>query len=173
MAAAALVLGTGIAAYSSMRQGDAQKEAYEMEAAAKRAQGAQVQIAADREVELTQRRMERTQNAQLVAFGRSGVLATSGSPLAQLEDTAANAMDEITAIRNAAKYRKGSLLTEAGLSEFLGGEAQTAGQLNAFSSILQGAGKNPYMYDSKTTSSGGSMTGAYTGDNGTKYRNLA
>ncbi len=136
MAAAIPFIGAGISAFGALQQGQAQKNAYEMEAAAKRAQGAQVDIAADREIDLTKRRLDKTQAAQMVAFGKSGVLATSGSPLALMEETAANAVDEMTAIRNAAKYRKGSLLTEAGLSQYLGQQAEDASYYGAGGSVL-------------------------------------
>lgn len=147
MTAAIPFIGMGISAYGALQQGEAQKNAYEMESAAKVAQAAQVDIAADREIELTRRRFEKTQGAQMVAFGKSGVQATSGSALEILENTAAEAMDEMNAIRNAAKYRKGSLLNEASLSMYLGSEAEEASYYNAAGGILGGLSKNPYLYD--------------------------
>lgn len=149
MGAEALIIGAGLSAYASLKQGESQKRAYEMEASAKRAQAAQVDIAAGREIELTQRRAEKITAAQMVAFGRSGVLATTGTPLAMMEETAATAADEISAIRNAANYRKGSLLTEAGFSLQLGQEAEDASYYNAAGSILGGFSKSPYAYDQK------------------------
>lgn len=142
MAAAIPFIGAGISAMGALQQGQAQKNAYEMEAAAKKAQGAQVDIAADREIELTRRRLEKTQGAQAVAFGKSGVQVGTGSPLEIMEETAANAVDEMTAIRNAAKYRKGSLLTEAGLSQYLGQQAEDASYYGAGGSILGAFGGN-------------------------------
>lgn len=136
MAAAIPFIGAGISAYGSLQQGEAQKTAYEMEAAAKRAQSAQVDISADREIELAKRRADRTKSAQMVAFGKSGVLATTGSPLELMEQTAADAVDEMTAIRNAANYRKGSLLTEAGLSSYKGAQAEDASYYGAAGSVL-------------------------------------
>lgn len=146
MAAAALILGTGLSAYGSMRAGESKKAAYELEAKAKEAQSAQVDLAAARELELTERRYDRTKNAQLVAFGRSGV-ELSGSPLMMMEESAADAFDEMQSIRMAAAYRKSTLSNEAGLSRFLGDEAETAGYLNGASSILTGFSRNPYSYD--------------------------
>lgn len=151
MAAAIPFIGAGISAYGALQQGESQKQAYEMEAAAKRAQAAQVDIAANREIELTERRAEKTRSAQMVAFGGSGVMANTGSPLEIMEQTAANAAEEVLAIRNAAKYRKGSLLTEAGISQYLGGQAEDASYFNAAGSILGAASSNPYTYDRKTS----------------------
>lgn len=155
MAAAIPLIGAGITAYGALSQGQAQKTAYEMEAAAKNAQAAQVEIAAGREIELAKRRAEKTQAAQLVAFGRSGVLATTGSPLEIMEQTAADAMDEMTAIRNAADYRKSTLYSEASLSSFLGNEAEDASYYNAAGGILTAVGGNPYIYDRRV--SGGNL----------------
>jgi hypothetical protein len=128
----------GLGVMGSMQQGQAQKTAYEAEAMAKRAQASQVDIAADREVALTRRRLDRTQNAQMVAFGKSGVLATTGSPLAMMEETAAQAFDEIQAIKGAARYRKSTLLTEADMSQYLGLQAEEASYYGAGGSILGG-----------------------------------
>lgn len=139
MAAAIPFIGAGIGVLGALQQGEAQKNAYEMEASAKRAQASQVDIAANREIDLTKRRAEKTRAAQMVAFGRSGVLATTGSPLQVMEQTAADAVDEMTAIRNAANYRKSTLFSEAGISSYLGQEAEDASYYNAAGSILSGA----------------------------------
>lgn len=146
MAAAALILGTGLSAYGAISQGQAKKTAYELEAGAKEAQAAQVELSARREIDLTERRYERTKAAQLVSFGKSGV-QLSGTPLMLMEQSAADAFDEINSIKQAAAYRKQTLGTEAGLSRFLGDEAEMAGYLSGTSSILTGVTKNPYSYD--------------------------
>jgi hypothetical protein len=148
MSGAIPFIGMGIGALGALNQGQVQKNAYELESAAKKAQAAQVDISADREIELTKRRLEKTQGAQMVAFGRSGVQATTGSALEQMENTAAEAMDEMNAIRNAARYRKDSLLNEASISSYLGEEAENASYYNAAGGILSGISSNPYMYDS-------------------------
>jgi hypothetical protein len=151
MSAAALAIGTGLAAYGSIRAGQSKAAAYEMEAKAKVSQAAQVDLAAAREIELTERRYQQTKSAQITAIGRSGV-QISGSPLLQLEDSAANAFDEIQSIKQAAAYRKQTLQDEAGMSRFLGNDAEMAGYINGASSILTGISQNPYMYDQKPSS---------------------
>lgn len=147
MAAAALAIGTGLSAYGAISSAQAKKTAYEIEAQAKESQAEQVELSARREIELTDRRYNRTKNAQLVAFGRSGVQLT-GSPLLIMEESAADAFDEIESIKQAAAYRKQTLRTEAGLSRYLGDEAELAGYLSGATSILTGVAKNPYSYDS-------------------------
>lgn len=151
MSAAALAIGTGISTYASIAGGEAKKSAYELEARAKENQSAQVELAAQREINLTQRRYERTRDAQFAAFGKSGV-QLSGSPLLLMEESAADAFDEITSIRQAADYRKQTLSTEAGLSRFMGDQAELAGYLSGATSILTGVSKNPYAYDSGKSS---------------------
>jgi hypothetical protein len=146
MAAAALILGTGISAYGAIKSGQEKKRAYDMEAQAKVAQAAQVDLAANREIELTERRYERTKSAQISAFSRSGV-ELSGSPLLALEESAANAFDEVRSIQMAASYRKSTLGDEARISSFLGNEAEEAGYLSGAGSILTGVSQNPYLYD--------------------------
>lgn len=145
--AAILAVGTGVQAYSAYKEGQDKKYAYEMEAGFKRNQAAQVELAANREIDLTVQRGEKIKHAQLSSFGASGVMATSGSPLLIMEETVGSVVDETLAIRRAADYRKSTLLTEAGLSSKLGDDAETAGYLGAAGSVLTGVSKSPYMYD--------------------------
>ena len=148
MGAEALAIGTGIQAFTSIQSGQMKKQAYEMEAQGKMAQAAQVDIAANRDIELTMRRFQRVQGAQISGFGRSGVQLT-GSPLLQLEATAADAQDEMKAIRDAANYRKSTLLTEGQFSNILGQQAEDAGYWGAAGSVLTGVARNPYSYDNR------------------------
>lgn len=148
MGAAALAIGTGIQAYTSIKGGMDKKAAYAMEAKAKESQAAQVDIAVNHDVDLLERRYAKTRGAQISAFGRSGV-QLSGSPLAQMEETAANAYDEINAIKAAGAYRKSTLLTEGQYSNVMGKQAEDAGYWGAAGSVLSGVSKNPYTYDSK------------------------
>ena len=145
---ALLVGGSLLSAYGAVSAGEARKTAYEAEARAKESQAAQVDLAANRELELTERRYQRVKSAQITAFGRSGV-QLKGTPLMILEETAADAYDEMESIRQAAAYRKQTLSTEAGLSRFLGDEAEMAGYISGASSVLTSFSRNPYMYDSK------------------------
>lgn len=140
MAAAIPFIGMGLGAYGSMAGGMDKNAMYQAEAAGKRAQSAQVQIAQDREVALTEERFQMVRGAQLTAFGKSGVSASTGSPLEQLEITAANAAGEIQAIKQAGQYRKTSLLTEGMYSEMAGEQALNAGFIGSLSSIVGGVG---------------------------------
>lgn len=148
MSGAALVVGQGIQAFASMKQGADKRRAYLADAENKRAQAAQVDIAANREIDLAQRRADKVKSAQITAFGRSGV-QLSGSALFMLEESAANAISEINSIRDAADYKKKSILTEADYAEILGEQAFTSGFLGALGSGVSAFAKNPYSYDRK------------------------
>lgn len=147
MAAAVLVAGAGVGAYGALKEGEDKKHAYEMEAGFKRQQAAQVELAALREIDLTIERGESVKQAQIASFGASGVQATAGSPLMQMEETAGRTFSEMRAIRQAADYRKSTLLSEAGFSSQLGHQAINASYVGAAGSVLTAASKNPYLYD--------------------------
>lgn len=149
MEAAILAVGTGISAYSAYKKGQDEKQAYQMQAGFKRQQAAQVELAALREIDLTNNRADKIKSAQMVALGGSGVAATSGSPLLMLEDTAAEAFDEVQAIKQAAAYRRKTLRQESELGLMLGDQAEEAGYLGAAGSVLTGVSKNPYTFDRK------------------------
>lgn len=145
----------GVGAYA---HGQDQAAMYRMEAAAKRAQAAQVQVAADREEAISERRYDKVRNAQLAAIGASGV-QLRGSPLAQMEETAANHVSDVLAIRSAAGYRKSTLLTEGMLSDYASSQAESAGFLGFLGAGLGAVSKNPYTYDSGKASRGTAWNG--------------
>jgi len=147
--AGALLIGAGLQAYSAIKSGEEKKAAYQTEAFLKQRQAAQVDLAVQREIELTRQRAEIVKGSQLSSFGRSGVQATAGSTLIEMENTAANAASEMMAIRQAGEYRKNTLLDEASFSDSLGKEAADAGYFSAGQSVLTAASKNPYSYDAK------------------------
>ncbi len=153
MGAAALAIGAGIQAYSSIKKGMDESAGYKAAALNKQAQAAQVAIATDRQVLLTQDRFDKIRNAQAVAVGRSGT-ALSGSNLAQMETTAAEAVSQISAIRDAGNYHRSSILTEGLYDNQLAGQAESAGYLGALGAGLGAVAKNPYSYDTPVSSGG-------------------
>lgn len=167
MAATALVIGAGIQAYGSYQSGQDKAFAYRMEAAGKRAQASQVEIAANREVSLAERKYERVRGAQMSAWGRSGVQVSTGSPLLAMEETAANAFDEIRSIRDAARYRKTTLLTEGVLDDYNADSSESAGMLGALGAGFGAFSKNPYSYDQPFKS------GQAGGDSASKFGGIA
>lgn len=157
MAAAALAIGAGVQAYGSYTKSMEQSAAYGVQAQQKRATAAEVQIGADREIQLTQQAFERSRGAQLSAFSKSGVSMSTGSPLAVLEQSASNAFDQISALQHAADYRKGTLYQDAQQSDILGSQAKDAAFLSVLGAGASAFSKNPYSYDSRVKDSGGSI----------------
>lgn len=140
MAVAALAIGAGISAYSSYEAGIEKQQAYELSAQSRRAQAAEVQIGADREIQLTRQRADMIKGAQISAVGSSGT-TLAGTNLLQLEQNAKNAYDQVASIQQAAGYRGSTLLVDAGQDQVLGHQAYNAGQLNAFGSVVGGYGQ--------------------------------
>lgn len=142
------MIGGGVLkAYGDYQNGQDLSQGYQLSAAAKRAQAAQVEIAMNRELDVTERKFQLVRQAQFSAIGRSGVMLR-GSPLAQMEEAAANHVSEMMAIRQAGSYRKTSLLTEGLVDERKSVQAENAGTLSAFGDLLGVASQNPYTYDS-------------------------
>ncbi len=123
------------------------RDAYQVQAQQKRAAAAEVQIGADREIQLAQESAARTKAAQIVSFGKSGVSVSSGSPLAVLEQSASHAFDQVNSIQQAADYRKSTLDIDAQQSMILGDQAYDAGVLGVFGAGLGAIGKLPQIYD--------------------------
>ena len=145
MSATALVLGQGLQAYSSYMGGVERQAAYNLQAQSRVAQAMQVQIGADRELRVLQRKGEMIQGAQVSAYGHSGVQATSGSPLLQMEQTKQNVMEEMQAVADAANYHKTSLLTDAYADNVFGQQAYNSGVLGAVGAGVGVFSKNPTL----------------------------
>lgn len=148
MAAAAIAVGAGISMISSYNAGIDKENAYELEASSRRAQSNEVQIGANREIQLTQQHYAQVKGAQEAAIGSSGT-TMSGTNLMQLETSARNAYDQISSIQQAANFRSGTLLTDAEQSGVLGQQAYNAGIYGAV-----GAGINGYGNYARATKGG-------------------
>lgn len=139
-AVAVLAIGAGISAYASYQQGIEKQQSFEFQAAARRAQAAQTQVAANRDISLIQRQGDIVSGAEKAAFGQSGV-TTQGSPLIQLEQTAAVTREKINATQENASYNEANSLGESSYDTIEGNQAYQAGELGAFGSVLTGASR--------------------------------
>lgn len=148
MSGAALAIGAGIQAYGSYTSGMNKAAAYNTQAQQKRATAAEVQIGADRDIQLANESYQRTRGAQVVAFGKSGVSVSSGSPLAVLEQSASHAFDQVSSIQQAADYRKSTLNVDAQQSDILADQSRTSAFLGVLGAGASAFSKNPYSYDS-------------------------
>lgn len=147
-----LALGTGMNMYGNIKKSQLEAEAMEQNAFLKRLQASKLRGSAIREAELTMRRGQKVLGSQLSAFGRSGVDVSSGSALAIMAQTLADARDEAEAIRNAGEYRAWMSEYEAGVSSGRAGSIRRAGLLNALGGGLEGASRIPGLTEQKYSS---------------------
>lgn len=160
------LVGTGVSAISSYQAGVDQQQGYYTQAAAKRAQAAEVEIGTNRQLALLRRQSEMVGGAQLSAYGHSGVEGSKGSPLAQMEQTRANIAEQMMATQQYGDYHKQSILTEGYMDEIYGDQAYRSGVLNMFGTGFKGVAGNPYMMDPRRRANqaqGGNYTGADSG----------
>lgn len=159
-----LIAGTAISAYSAYSSSQDKAARMEQQAMLRREQAFQAQMASEREARLLERRGEKFMGIQKAAIGQSGT-QLSGSNLLMLEETAADLKEDIQAIRHAGAYRVSTYNKEAQLDIEAASSERRAGMFNLGSSILNGAGKNPYFYDKKVkTNKGISNSDLFTGD---------
>lgn len=156
MSAGAVLLaaGTGMNMYGNIKKANAEAEAMEQTEYLKRIQAARIKDAAAREAELATRRGARVSSAQASSFGRSGVDVGSGSALAIMAQTLADARDEANAIRDAGAYKAWTSEYEARYAEERAGSIRRAGLLNALGGGLEGAARIPQLTEQKYSSGG-------------------
>lgn len=138
VATAVSVASAGVSAYAAVSQGEAAKEAADYNANIQRKQAVQAQnVAADQAAQQKEkaRRIASTQ----VAMGAAGGLETTTGTMGDIisETKKYSELDALRITNNAARSAWG-LREQAGLEEWKGGQAQTAGYIGATSSILGG-----------------------------------
>jgi hypothetical protein len=154
------IMGSVLGAYGAMEQGDAQKAAYmynahvavnNSKAAAMKAQLAGEAGAAQAEAKGMQGKAEL--GAIKSGQSASGLDVNTGSAVAVRQSAKElNILDTQTVRSNAAReaygyqVQKANFLAEAGLDKYEGQQAQTAGYINAGSTMLGGAGNAMDQY---------------------------
>jgi len=139
-AVAALAVGVGIEAYGQYQTGQSQKEWSEYNAAVARQQGENAKAAAEIEERQKRRQKEAFLSQQRARYLASGV-TMEGSPLAAMEDTAANFEMDALLIRKRGELGLWSAEQQAALSVMEGKAAARAGKIGATSTLLTGAGE--------------------------------
>ena len=134
----AMAASTAITAYGQYQAGQAQKQAYEYNAAIQEQNAKVEQEKAAYEADKQAQRIRRLNATQRAAYAASGV-TQSGSALDLQEDsTIQGEMDRLAILYggdvNAANYR-----SEAALSRFQGKQAGASGTSAAFGTLLGGA----------------------------------
>lgn len=141
MSAEAMAVGTGIQMFSNIKEANAQAASMEQQAYFKRIQSAQSAELAARERSLAIKKADRIKSAQVSALGRSGISISSASALAVMGQSAADAAEEIDAMRRSDEYKRWAIETEAGMLEGSASGVRTAGLLNALGTGARGAGQ--------------------------------
>jgi hypothetical protein len=151
VAAGTAAAGTVVSAVGAIRQGQAAAGAanYNAQLAEQNAQIATAQGEAAAQAQ--QRDSQRNIGRALAAYGASGVQTDTGSPTDVLADSARGAALDNLNIKYNAKLRAMGLQAQAGLDRANASNSETAGYLNATSSILSGASKVSSMRASTGT----------------------
>lgn len=141
IAAGTAAAGTALAAVGSIRQGQAAAGAanYNAQLAEQNAQVAAAQGEAAAEAQ--RRDSQRNIGKALALYGASGVQTDTGSPSDVLADSARNASLDNLTIKYNAKLRAMGLEAQAGLDRANASNSESAGYLNATSTLLSGASR--------------------------------
>jgi len=136
-----MVVGAAVSAVGAVRQAQAQAGAarYNAQIAEQNSQIATAQGNAAAEAQ--SRDAQRKMGAMVASYGAAGVDVSSGSPADVLADSARSAALDNLTIRYNSKLRAMGFDQQAALDRSTADNADTAGYINATSSLLQGAGK--------------------------------
>lgn len=149
-AATASTIGAGVSMYSSVKSGEAQKDAADYNAEMSRMKAQDSLQRGAIEAAAKQDRARKIAGSQREGAAMSGVAVDSGTPLDLLVETAG--LGELDARRtmNNAHREAWGLGAQADLDEFQGKTARTGGYLNAAGTFLSSAASSYYGYRSAT-----------------------
>ena len=145
-AVAATVAGTALSATAAIEGGQASKSAANANANVQRQQAVQAEtVGADQAAREVQQSKQLA--ARQAAIGAAGGLDTTTGTMSNViqQTTEYGELDALRITNNAAMSAWG-MNAQADITQFQGNQAQTAGYLNAGSSILGAAGKAAYGY---------------------------
>lgn len=176
IAAVAAVASAGVSAYSAIRQGEQQKEWGDYQAAQAQADANAEKSAAEVHADKI-RKMARIQAGEATAqLAGSGVDVGEGTALNINKEIYGNAEEDAMLTIFGGKDHSARLNAEAQADRLKGSQAQSAGYLNATSSILGAAGsvakgwKTPSTATTPTTHTGGTVPGYSSADLGSGLR---
>ncbi|SIO58417.1 virion core protein, T7 gp14 family [Paraburkholderia phenazinium] len=155
VALAATAVGAGVSAYGAIENGEAQKSAanYQAQVASNNAQIANLNANAaiqtgNTQLQAAQEQASQHQGMIRAVMGAGGIDLNSGSALRNQEGEAeVDQLNEATITSNAARsawnYRNegADYTAQSGLETMQGEQAQSAGFMSGFSSMLSGAGQ--------------------------------
>lgn len=137
-AAIATGVGVGLSAFGQIEQARAQKKAAQAQADAKRLQAFEVLRRSEFNIDQLEEEARRFRGQQTTAFAKAGVDVGSGASLVQLEQLNRDLVDEIESQREEARFKAQALFEGADIDTRLSGDLQTAGQIRAVGTTLQG-----------------------------------
>ena len=133
-------LGTVTSAVGQIKQGKAQREAYEQNAEIARQNAIATEKQAAYEESMQREKANALKSRQRALYAKAGVDITSGSPLIVLSEDMERAEADALAIRYGGSVKKTQYLNQANLSDYYGSQAESAGKTGAFSTLLSGFG---------------------------------
>ncbi len=142
------VAGTAMSAMGQIRQGQAQKAAYDYNTQVAEQEARVARAGAAREEEVHREKLNRLLGTQRALYASAGVDISSGSPLLTMMDTASEGEEEARYIRYGGEVEATSKLNEARLGRFYGGQASRTGRIGAGSTFFTGLGQAGLGYAS-------------------------
>jgi hypothetical protein len=131
--------GTGMSVFGQLQQGKSDKRVAEFNARQQEAEAANVELESRESTRRGRRENERILGSQKAAAAKSGVVISTGSPLAAMAENAALLEMDVLDEKRAATMRANQLRTGAQLSIMKGKESKKASKIAAFSTLLSGA----------------------------------
>ena len=141
-------VGTGVSAYSSYAQGQAQEKAADENAQIALANAQAAEDKAKYDEEMHREKVKKLLSAQRALYGASGV-DMAGSPLMVQEDTLSQGEMDALAIRKGGSVAAAEQRSMANLYRMQGKAAKTGSYYQAGSTLLSGAGSAIKSYYGK------------------------
>jgi len=132
------VVGLAMSAIGSMQAASSQSAAAQANANVLRMQADQATAAAEVDVQKLERQKRQALSTQKALYAKSGVLISEGSPVEVMSDTATQYQLDINQTRYNAAVEAGKYKYQAGAQDVLAKDYQTAGYINAGSTLLTG-----------------------------------
>ncbi len=133
------IASAATSAYASYAQAQQQQEAAKFNADIARNQAIANQQAAEVQAQQRETQTRRLLASQRAAAGASGI-TTEGSPLAVMQESAAQGAYEAGLTRAGGAYQAEALFGEAGIQKHYGNQAGAAGPIRAGTTLLSGTG---------------------------------
>jgi hypothetical protein len=136
-----MLIGYGLQAFGSIMGGQQQRKAMEYNAALMDQRAQAVAMAAETERDMMTDRARKTKAEQVAAYGKSGAMLTSGTPLTVLAEQSAEMQYDINQQMRNRLVEQQQLRSQADMMRYQGKQASRAGILGGAASGFIGVGK--------------------------------